>query len=108
MKTTNPHKNKIEISKQEFENSLFSLFGLKVDYSMVCKYIDTFDQNKDMYNIKSPKVFTVDFIDNTGFGWANINSDFYKKQCLKQTQLKKDFWEFKCTYTFKYKDYWLT
>jgi len=101
----NPIKNTILIDKTDFEKSLFNLFGLKVDYDMICKYLDTYPQNQTEYNIKHPKVFTIDFVDKTGRGWANIYSDFYKNHTKPKTELFKQFKEFINTYTFRVGDY---
>ena len=97
----NPIKNKILISKDEFENILKTRFGLSINYNMIYKYFDTYPQNKEFYTIDNPPVFTIDFIDNTGSSWANINGQFYKEHTAKKTELFKLFKEFINKYTFK-------
>ena len=101
----NPHKNKILISRFDFENSLQILFGLKLDKDSVLKYTDTYIQNQSLYKYKHPKIFTCSFIDNTGHSWYNVNSEFYKVHTINKTELFIQFKHLINTYTFKLGNY---
>lgn len=102
----NPHKYRREISKDSFCNTLKTLYGLELDMDMICRYIDTYPQNESTYNYKSPRVFTIDLKDSTGYGWANIKSKFYKEHTTKKTELFKEFKHFIDSHTFKIGNYW--
>lgn len=105
---TNPIKDKQLLSKIDFENVLINQFGLKVDYSMICIYVDTFQNNQSFYTVKHPKVFTVSYVDRFGFGWANTQGEFYKNHTSNKTQLYKEFTAFLNNHTFKHDNAFLT
>ncbi|QRE03491.1 hypothetical protein H0H26_11460 [Flavobacterium psychrophilum] len=73
----------------------------------ITKYLDTYSCNKHAYNVENPLVFTIDFIDSTGFGWANIYSEFYQNHTNKKTDLFFEFKEFISTHTFKIGNHFL-
>ena len=101
----NPIKNVQLISRHDFEQGL-KRFGLKISNDSICKYIDTYPQNQSQYNYEHPRVFTCDFVDETGHGWANIYSRFYKEHTIPKTDLFREFKEFIESYTFKIGHYY--
>jgi len=101
LQNTNPLINSKLISRKEFEEILLNKFGLKLELKSICKYVDKYSCNRHVYNYSEPKVFTIGFIDKTGFSWSNINGFFYNEHASKQTELYKEFKEFKNSHTFK-------
>ena len=106
-KNMNPVLNTSLISRKQFESILFNRFGLKLDMNKITKYLDTYSCNRHAYSVENPKVFTIDFIDSTGFGWANIYSEFYNKHTKPRTELFNEFKEFIGTHTFKIDNHFL-
>lgn len=103
----NPILNTNLVTKKQFETELFNRFGLKVDYSMITKYMDTYSCNEHAYKIKNPLVFTISFVDSFGFSWANVYGSFYKNHTKPKTELFKEFKQFISTHTFKHKNHFL-
>ena len=103
----NPILNTTLLTKKQFETELFNRFGLKPDYNKITKYMDTYSCNKFSYSVDNPLVFTISFIDNFGFSWANVYGQFYKNHTKPKTQLFKDFKEFINSNTYKYSNHFL-
>lgn len=103
----NPIKQTKLLSKKEFERQLKDRFNLVVDYKMITMYVDNYNCNKHAYSVEGPKVFTIDYNDIQGFGWANTNGWFYKHEVVQDTELLKEFKKFKNEHTFKHKDHFL-
>ena len=95
------------ISRKEFENILLNRFGLKLDIDSIYLYVDGFSSNTHAYNIESPLVFTISFVDHLNASWANIYGVFYNEHTKNKTQLFIDFKDFISSYTFKYKNHFL-
>ena len=101
----NPIINTKLITKKQFTNDVFNLFGLKLDFESVCMYKDSHSCNKWAYNIPDPLVFTASFVDHFGFSWANINGSFYAEHTIKKTDLFKEFKKYIENHTFKHKNH---
>ena len=70
------------ISRKEFENILLNRFGLKLDIDSIYLYVDGFSSNTHAYNIESPLVFTISFVDHLNASWP-IYTGFFTTNIQK-------------------------
>lgn len=100
----NPFKEKILITRKQFEIELKQLFDITIDKDALCLYTDTYQCNKHIYKVNNPKVFTFTPLDKWGLSIYHIYSTYIKDN----EQLYKQLKEYLNTYTFKYKGYYYT
>jgi len=98
----NPFKDKVQITRKQFETELKQLFDITIEKDTLCLYIDTYQCNKHIYKVNNPKVFTFTPLDKLGLSIYHIYSTYIKDNEDRYKQLKT----FLNTFTFKHKEYY--